>query len=256
MDLNHKILGEKQPALMIIHGLFGSLDNWMTLARKMSEERQVVLVDQRNHGNSPHADEHTYEAMSADLDLLIEKLGLEKVDILGHSMGGKTAMQYVVNHPDKVRKLIVVDIAPVDYPVRHDGIIEALQEVPIDQLESRQEAEDILSKRIKDFGTRQFLLKNLNRKKEGGFEWKINLPVLCDNIEGIGKGLSEESKWEGTTLFIRGEKSDYILDEHREKIDKHFPGAKVLTVHGAGHWVHAEKPEELLQAVNFFLKQA
>jgi esterase len=254
MELNHKILGDKQPALVIVHGLFGSLDNWMTIGKKMSEKRQVILVDQRNHGNSPHTDEHTYELMADDLIALLQEKNLTEVDLLGHSMGGKTAMKLVMKKPDLVRKLIVVDIAPKDYPVRHDGIIEALHEVPIDKLQSRQEAEEILNNRIKDFGTRQFLLKNLSRTKEGGFEWKINLPVLEKSIEKIGQGLKKPEKWGGSSLFIRGDKSDYILDEDRELLTTHFPQSKLLTIHDAGHWVHAEKPEELLKAVEFFLE--
>ena len=252
MKLNYKTMGEGKP-LIILHGLFGSLDNWLTLAREFAEFRTVYLVDQRNHGQSPHSDEFSYELMAADLDELIRENQLKEPSILGHSMGGKTAMTYAVNYSGDWEKLVVVDIAPRAYPVHHQEIIDALKKLDPSQLSSRGEAEEVLSRDISDFGQRQFLLKNLKREKEGGFSWKMNLPVIEKNLEEIGQGLEPRRATEKEVLFIRGSKSHYVKDEDILLINQHFPNATVETVEGAGHWVHAEKPRELFSLVRNFL---
>jgi len=255
MQLNYKTLGEGKP-LIILHGLFGSLDNWLTIAKELTENHnyKVYLVDQRNHGHSPHSDEFNYGAMAEDLNEFIEEHGIENPSILGHSMGGKTAMKFALNHADKWDKLIVVDISPKAYPVHHDVILEGLNAIDVHNLKSRGEADKQLAEHISDFGTRQFLLKNLSRRKEGGFEWKINLPVIEKNIEIIGEGMEEQLAIEKDVLFIRGEKSDYIKDEDNILIVQHFPNSKIETIKGAGHWVHAEQPEALLNTVTDFLR--
>ena len=177
MELNYKKLGEGQP-LIILHGLFGSLDNWLTLAKYWAENYEVWLIDQRNHGKSPHADEHSYELMAQDLKKFMEENHIENPIILGHSMGGKTAMEFAITFPAQVKALIVVDIAPVSYQVHHWDIIEALESIDLSKVESRKDADKILQKKISSFGVRQFLLKNLDRIGQSTYQWKFNLSVL------------------------------------------------------------------------------
>lgn len=253
MQLNYKSLGEGQP-LIILHGLFGSLDNWLSIGKELADHYKVYLVDQRNHGQSPHSDEFNYTVMAEDLHEFINAHELENPIIVGHSMGGKTAMKFALNYTELWDKLVVVDISPKSYPVHHDTILEGLSAIDVENLESRKEADDKLSEYVKDFGTRQFLLKNLARKKEGGFEWKMNLDIIKKNIEIIGEGMEEQLAIEKDVLFIRGEKSDYIKDKDSILIVQHFPNAAIETIKNAGHWVHAEQPEEFLNTLNNFLR--
>ncbi|MEP2773149.1 MAG: alpha/beta fold hydrolase [Fulvivirga sp.] len=253
MKLNYKTMGEGKP-LIILHGLFGSLDNWLSIAKELTDTYQIFLVDQRNHGMSPHNDEFNYGVMAEDLKEFIKEHNIDRPYILGHSMGGKTAMKFALQNGDLWDKLIVVDISPKAYPVHHDVILEGLSAIDVDALKSRGEADKKLAEYVSDFGTRQFLLKNLNRKKSGGFEWKINLPVIKENIEIIGEGMEEQLAIEKDVLFIRGEKSDYINNDDVILITQHFPNAKLETVKNAGHWVHAEQPEALLDLVKNFLR--
>jgi len=246
-------MGDGKP-LIILHGLFGSLDNWLSIAKELTDTYQIFLVDQRNHGMSPHSDEFNYGVMAEDLKEFIKEHNIDRPYILGHSMGGKTAMKFALQHGDMWEKLIVVDISPKAYPVHHDVILEGLSAIDVDALKSRGQADKKLAEYVSDFGTRQFLLKNLNRKKSGGFEWKINLPVIKDNIEIIGEGMEEQLAIEKDVLFIRGEKSDYIKNDDVILITQHFPNAKLETVKNAGHWVHAEQPEALLDIMKTFLK--
>ncbi len=252
MELNYRTLGEGKP-LIILHGLFGSLDNWLTLAKEFAEFRKVYLVDQRNHGQSPHDQEFSYEVMAKDLHEFIQEHGIHEAAILGHSMGGKTAMTYAVTYDDDWEKLIVVDIAPKVYPIHHQGIIDALKKLDLTTITTRGDAEEQLSKDIEDFGQRQFLLKNLKRDPEGGFSWKMNLSVIEENLEVIGQGLAPQKATEKATLFIRGANSHYVKDEDIILINQHFPNARLETIKGAGHWVHAEKPQELFEMVRDFL---
>jgi len=253
MKLNYKKLGNGEP-IIILHGLFGSLDNWLTVAKELSESFEVYLVDQRNHGQSPHSEEFNYQVMADDLAEFIKDHDINNASIIGHSMGGKTAMKFALQHTDLWDKLVVVDISPKAYPVHHDTILEGLNSIDLENLKSRGDADKQLEKHISDFGTRQFLLKNLARTNEGGFKWKINLPVIEENIEIIGEGMEEKLVIEKDVLFVRGEKSDYIQDEDNILIVQHFPNSKVETIKGAGHWVHAEKPDELLKLLVSFLK--
>ncbi|MTI20373.1 alpha/beta fold hydrolase, partial [Fulvivirga sp. RKSG066] len=240
MQLNFKTIGEGKP-LIILHGLFGSLDNWQTIAKELADHYKIYLVDQRNHGQSPHSDNFNYTAMADDLNRFIDEHNIENPSIIGHSMGGKTAMKFALNHGDKWDKLIVVDISPRAYPVHHDIIVEGLAAIDVDNIKSRGDADKKLAEYVKDLGTRQFLLKNLARSKNGGFEWKINLKAITENIEIIGEGMEERLAIEKDVLFIRGEKSDYIGDEDIILITQHFPNASVETISNAGHWVHAEQ---------------
>ena len=252
MKLNFRTLGAGDP-LIIMHGVFGSSDNWQTLGKVFAEKFKVYLVDLRNHGNSPHSDEFDYDVMVKDVVELMDDEGLTKAHILGHSMGGKVAMHLATQHEDRVDKLIVVDIAPKYYPPHHQQIFEGFHSVDLEKLENRKDADEQMSKVISNFGVRQFILKNLDRKKDGSFGWKLNVDVIERAIEKVGEGIEGEVSFEGTTLFIAGSKSDYITEEDHDLIREHFPKAIIATVKDAGHWVHAEKPKELGEMVMEFL---
>ncbi|MFT7085165.1 MAG: pimeloyl-ACP methyl ester carboxylesterase [Vicingaceae bacterium] len=253
MKLHYKKLGTGQP-LLVLHGLFGSLDNWMTLAKKWSNDFEVYLVDQRNHGQSPHSEEFSYPLMAEDLKELMDQLELKSAILLGHSMGGKTVMEFSMKYPEMIEKLIVVDIAPVSYNVHHHTIIEALRSVPLSDISSRKEAESFLSQHIKDFGTRQFLLKNLYWENKDKLAWRFNLEVLADQILPISEYAIMDGAFEKETLFIAGANSDYILPEYGSNIKSKFPNYKLKSIPGAGHWVHAEKMDEFSEIVMNFLK--
>lgn len=252
MKLHFRKFGKGHP-LFVLHGVFGSADNWQTLAKYFAEQFTVYLIDQRNHGNSPHDDVMTYDAMVEDLATLMNDEGLTSIHLLGHSMGGKTAMTFSMKYPEKLNKMIVVDIAPKYYPPHHQQIFEGFHAIDLATLESRKEAEEIMASKIRDIGVRQFILKNLTRNTSNQFEWKVNLKVIEENIEIIGEGLSTDQKWSGEALFISGGKSQYILPEDEIIIKNYYPNAEIKTIEGAGHWVHAEKPQELLNLVLAFL---
>lgn len=255
MQLHFQELGEGKP-LIILHGLFGSSDNWMTIGRKLAETFKVFLIDQRNHGDSPHSKTHNYEVMAADLKEFIETHEIEQPHIMGHSMGGKTAMQFAVENPDLFDQLIVVDIAPKAYPVHHDTILKGLKSIDLSHLKSRTDADKALAEYVPEKGVRQFLLKNLTRDDDKSFTWKINLPVIEASIETIGQGLEKKLATEKNVLFIGGADSDYIRKEDTITIVNFFPNATVKMIEGAGHWIHAEKPDEFLEMVEDFLSRA
>ncbi len=252
MKLNYKVFGAGQP-LIILHGLFGSLDNWQRIAKELSGDFKVYIVDQRNHGRSPHAEEMNFEVMAADLLELMEDEGLERAHILGHSMGGKTAMQFALSHPGRSDKLIVVDIAPKKYLPGHELIFKALFALEPSKISSRQEADRALSKMIGNENIRLFLLKNLQRTPDGHFQWKMNLPVLYKNYPRILEEIRSLYPFEHPALFIRSEHSGYILDEDIAKIKELFPKARIVTIKNTGHWVHAEAPREFVSLVRQFL---
>lgn len=257
MKLNFKKSGKGDP-LIILHGLFGSLDNWATAGKILSEKFTVYLVDQRNHGRSPHNEVFDYDTMSSDLEELIKSEGLTQVNLIGHSMGGKTAMFYSVYNPDKVKCLIVVDIAPRYYSIHHAEIIDALFSLDLKNLNNRSEAEEQLELKIPDLATRQFLLKNMYWKKSGVmevFQWRFNLNAISQNIEKIGEGLPDNAIFNGKTLFIKGENSNYITPKDEGTILHHFPKAKITIINEAGHWVHSENPEEFIKTVLKFLEK-
>lgn len=252
VKLNYRTLGAGNP-LIVMHGVFGSSDNWQSVGKVLAEGYKVFLVDLRNHGNSPHSDEFTYEAMAKDVIELMDDEGLDKAHILGHSMGGKVAMHLATQFSERVNKLIVVDIAPKYYPPHHQQIFEGFHAVDLKSLETRKDADEQMGKVISNFGVRQFILKNLNRTKEGNFEWKLNLSAIEKAIENVGKSIDEEVSFDGACLFIGGSKSDYITPEDHDLIRSHFKSATIVSIKGAGHWVHAEKPEELIKSVSQFL---
>lgn len=254
MKLFFRKYGEGQP-LIILHGLFGQSDNWNSLAKQFSETGfEVYVVDQRNHGLSPHSDEWNYKTMSDDLAEMIQDNNLKNAIVLGHSMGGKTAMYFAIENSHLVDQLIVVDIAPKYYPLHHQSVIEALTSIDFSVIKSRKEAESILSNYISDYGTKQFLLKNIYWTENGQLAWRFNLPVIVKNIENIGEATPTDKSVDIPTLFIRGEKSNYILDEDISLIQDIFPRSILETIPDAGHWVHAEKPKEFFEAVMKFIK--
>ncbi len=252
MKLNYKVFGAGQP-LIILHGLFGSLDNWQRIAKELSGDFKVYIVDQRNHGRSPHAEEMNFEVMASDLLELMDDEGLGRAHILGHSMGGKTAMQFALSHPGRCDKLIVVDIAPKKYLPGHELIFKALFALEPSKISSRQEADRALSKMIDNGNIRLFLLKNLQRTPDGHFQWKMNLPVLYKNYPRILEEIRSLYPFEHPALFIRSEHSGYILDEDIAKIKELFPRARIVTIKNTGHWVHAEAPREFTSLVRQFL---
>lgn len=251
MKLHFRTLGEGEP-LIIMHGVFGSSDNWQTLGKVFAEDFKVYLVDLRNHGNSPHNDDFSYDLMVSDVIELMDDESMNQAHILGHSMGGKVAMHLATEHPDRVDKLIVVDIAPKYYPPHHQQIFEGFHSVNLSALTSRKEADEQMARVISNIGVRQFILKNLDRTKEG-FQWKLNVAAIENAVDNVGEGLEGDVHFDGDALFIGGGNSDYILPEDHDLIRSFFPKAKIATIKGAGHWVHAEKPEELGQMVVAFL---
>jgi pimeloyl-ACP methyl ester carboxylesterase len=251
MKLFYRELGQGQP-IVILHGIFGSADNWLTQARMLSEHYRVFTIDLRNHGQSPHDDAFDYPVMVEDLKEFLEEHSLQDPIILGHSMGGKVAMNFAVAHPDLLQKLIVVDIAPRPYNLEHYVIIDGLKAIAIDRITSRAEADAALAAYVAEPDVRQFLLKNLHRKVEGGFSWKLNLPVIDKNLQKIGLDLEFEGKFEKPTLFVRGAKSRYIRDKDWDHIKQVFPQAELETL-DTGHWVQAEKPKEFVEIVSHWL---
>lgn len=241
--------------LIILHGLFGSSDNWVSIAKVLSENYCVYLLDLRNHGQSFHDDTFTYEAMSLDVERFMRHHKLKDPVLLGHSMGGKVVMNIATNHREKVKGLIVVDIAPKYYPVHHQTILAGLNAIDLNLVSSRKEADKALSRYVSEPGIRQFLLKNLARSSEKAFYWKNNLPVINVHIGNVGEMIIEGSHYDGPTLFIDGPKSGYISSEDHESILEIFPKAEITEIPGAGHWVHVEQPAKFIEVVNKFLSE-
>ncbi len=254
MKLHSKIIGKGQP-LFILHGFLGMGDNWKTLGKEFAELGfEVHLIDQRNHGRSPHTDEFSYDLMADDIKEYMEQKQIEKATLLGHSMGGKNVMLFATKFPELVNQLIVVDIAPKYYEPHHQTILEGLTMLSKTELDSRGKADDLLKEYISEWGIRQFLLKNLYWKEKNKLGFRMNLEGLKANINQIGLALPEKANYDQPVLFIDGEKSNYIQgNTDKDLIRKHFPKAQIITIKGAGHWVHAEKKEEFFETVKHFL---
>lgn len=253
MKLNYKVFGEGTPVI-ILHGLLGSLDNWQTIAKKLGETFKVFTVDQRNHGKSPHTDQMNYPAMAGDVKELMEQEQLPHAAVIGHSMGGKTAMQLALNFPEKVDRLIPVDMGPKANSPGHELIFSALKAMDLSKVKKRQDAEAQLKSRIPDFGIRQFLLKNLERTEDGQYQWKMNLPVIEKEYPRILEAVEGQTQFDKPTLFIKGGRSDYIDEAEFEDFKAWFPQAELSKIPDSGHWVHAEAPEAFLDEVERFLK--
>ena len=254
VPLFSKIYGEGRP-LIILHGLFGMGDNWTTHAKLLAARGwQVHAVDGRNHGRSPHHHEHNYDAMAADLEVYIADNHLENIVLLGHSMGGKTVMNFAVRKPQLVDAAIVVDIAPKHYPVHHEAYIAAMKGVDFTVAKSRKDIEALLSQTLTSPGIIQFFMKSLHWKTKEELAWRFNLDALERELSNVGEAL-EYGYFDGPTLFIAGGQSGYITADDQEKIYEHFPNAELQTIEGAGHWVHAEAREAFAACVVDFLDQ-
>ncbi|MDD5150327.1 MAG: alpha/beta fold hydrolase [Flavobacterium sp.] len=252
--LYSKIEGSGKP-LLILHGFLGMSDNWKTMGTQFAANGcEVHLLDLRNHGRSFHSEEFSYAIMVQDVYDYCQANNLEKINILGHSMGGKTAMLFATTYPEMVEKLIVADIGPKFYPQHHQTILAGLNAVDFSKKPSRNEVEEILSQYITDFGTRQFLMKSLYWHEPGQLAFRFNLSVFNQKMEEIGKPFPENAIFNKPTLFIRGGNSNYVLDEDFQNIQQHFPDSRIETIPNAGHWLHAENPKLFYEITSSFLK--
>ncbi|MEX2354179.1 MAG: alpha/beta fold hydrolase [Gammaproteobacteria bacterium] len=254
VNLNYQIYGAGAP-LFILHGLFGSGRNWNSIARQLSNSNQVVTVDLRNHGDSEHADSMTYTEMAEDIVRLATDLGHDSFKLVGHSMGGKTAMTAALLYPEKVGSLVIVDIAPVSYPSSHDELITALQSLPLTTLTSRNQADQMLAEQIDNPTLRQFLLQNLVRDKDG-YKWRINLDAIQTNHSLLRDFPAElqGGHYAGPMLLLSGGQSDYIQSEHQPIITGFFPNTDHRIIRDANHWVHADKPDRVIEEIRAFLE--
>ena len=251
MLLHHKEIGEGKP-LVILHGLFGTSDNWQTHAKKLGEYYRVILVDQRNHGHSPWSEDFTYEHLADDLERLIIHLGIDQFTLIGHSMGGKTAMYYSQKYPTRLEKMVIVDIGIKQYPMHHNEIIKGIKSLDLATISSRSTAEQAMIPFVDSYGVRQFLLKNLYWVEKGKLAWRMNVDVLEREMEEILAPIPNIEVWT-PTLFLRGAMSNYILDEDWDAIEEIFPDATLKTIENAGHWVHSEQPDEFIEKVLGFI---
>ena len=250
--LHSRILGKGKPFL-ILHGFLGMGDNWKTLGNKFAEDYEVHLIDQRNHGRSFHSENFNFELLAEDLLNYIHHYNLEEIILLGHSMGGKAAMLFAVKYPELVKKLLIADISPRIYPMHHQDILTALNDVDFDIQKSRNEIEEVLEKYIPQFGVRQFLMKNVTRNPKEGYKYRFNLKTLTDNYNEIVVGQPSDTQFDKKTLFLSGEKSGYIGIDDIPLIEMHFPNSTIVTVKNAGHWLHADNPTQFYDEVVSFL---
>ena len=251
MKLFHKEFGSGKP-LVILHGLFGFSDNWQSHAKSLSSYYRVILFDLRNHGRSPWDDNHAYEDMALDVAESLDQLSVDKACFIGHSMGGKVLMHLGLNHGSYIDKMIVVDMGTKSYPMHHQDVIHAIQSVNIESITARSQVNEMLKPILASEGLRQFLLKNLYWKEKGVLAWRMNVKTLVESMQEILSVLpSGEVLHE--SLFIRGGLSNYILDEDVDLIQNQFPNSDLLTIEGAGHWVHAEASEAFIESTLSFL---
>lgn len=253
IQLHYKRSGAGPP-LIILHGLFGSLDNWTSLARHWANDYTVYQVDQRNHGKSPHTDIHTTPEMAEDLIGFIREHRIENPVILGHSMGGKVAMETALRIPENVRGLIIADIGAHGYPRGHDYIFDAVHSIDLAKMKSRKDIENRLSESIKNVGEVLFMSKNVDRSKDG-FKWKINNKVLEKDYEELIKPIAPGRIYDKAVLLLRGENSKYVKPEHVALLKEYFPRLRIEVIPGAGHWLHADKPDEFEEYVRTFMGQ-
>ena len=239
-------------ALILLHGLFGSSDNWHYITTKLAETFHVFVPDLRNHGQSPHSAAMDYPLMAGDVVELMQAQGSSTARVIGHSMGGKVAMQLALQFPERVEKLIVSDMAPRVYAPAHEKIFSALLALDLPAYANRQQMEEVLAPDIPSLMLRRFLLKNLGRDAHGKFFWKMNLRGLWDNYPRLAEPMAG-APFTKPTLFIRGGRSDYIQPEDSGRIHELFPAARIETIPDASHWIHADKPEEFLKLVLAFL---
>ncbi|MBW8362261.1 MAG: alpha/beta fold hydrolase [Kaistella sp.] len=255
--LHSKIYGEEKSGtpLLVFHGLFGMLDNWGSFGKEMGEFFPVHLIDLRNHGKSFHSEEMSHDDLAHDISHYMEAHNLQKVNLLGHSLGGKAVMQFAIKYPIKVGKLIVVDIAPKAYPPHHQGIIKALESVDFQKLTTRQQVEESLKQYIPEKSVIQFLAKNLYWTDDKKLAWRFNLTTLSEKYDQFVSNTIKFGVFTGETLFIGGEKSNYILPQDEFQIKQQFPHSSVVTIKNAGHWVQAENPTDFNEVVKDFLSE-
>tara|TARA_R110000737_G_C14556573_1_gene481534 strand:+ start:262 stop:1038 length:777 start_codon:yes stop_codon:yes gene_type:complete len=249
--LNYQQLGSGKD-IILIHGLFGRLENLNMVAKALAENYQVTSVDVRNHGDSFHDSLMDYPTMAQDIVELMQHLAISNAVVLGHSMGGKIAMELALTKPELVEKLIIADIAPVEYPPHHKKIIAGLQSIDLTLIKQRKDADKQLSQYVDNIGVRQFLLRNLSNE-DGQFSFKCNIENINTNYAHIMKTYQGSNTYNGATLFIKGANSDYILPEHRTEILRLFPQSRARVIQGAGHWLHAEKTDAFNRSIERFL---
>jgi pimeloyl-ACP methyl ester carboxylesterase len=252
MQLHFKEYGQGEP-LIVLHGLFGSLENWQAISDGLSDTFHIFALDQRNHGRSPHSAEMNYAVMARDIGEFMEQHSLPSTHLLGHSMGGKAAMQFALSQADKVNKLIIADIAPRRYARSHEAIFKAMLTLDMKQFKTRQEIEVALEPEIPEWTVRRFLLKNLTRDEHGSFQWRINLPALYQHYDEINEAPDAGVPFEKPALFVRGAQSDYISDADVPEIRRLFPRAEIQTLPNTSHWLHAEAPVEFIRLAREFL---
>jgi esterase len=257
VELNYSQFGETGEPLIIMHGLFGSARNWQGVAKQLSDRYTVYTLDLRNHGASPHAEVMDYEAMSADVLEFMQSEGIKSATVLGHSMGGKVAMNFALSFPEKVNKLIVVDIAPVIYQHKFDDVLAGIHHVPLDSISTRKEADNYMAEKIDVQSLRQFLLQNLVGSSSDGFAWRVNLPSIEKNMPNIMgfPEVVEKQAYEGATLVINGAQSTYVAPRHKPIVASLFPKASFQTIAKSGHWPHIESPTEFMSILNKFLNE-
>ncbi|MHA8065679.1 alpha/beta fold hydrolase [Aquirufa sp. ROCK2-A2] len=253
MKLYFRKVGESGPVIIILHGIFGSSDNWLGIAKSLAEKNQVYLLDQRNHGQSPWSDDFNYTAMAEDLLEFIHDHQIDQPIIIGHSMGGKVVMQFDLSHPHIAKKIVVVDIAPKFYPVHHTQILAGLNSIDLSTLVSRTAASEHLKRFEENEGIRQFLLKNLYRNAEQQFAWRINLKVITQHIDVVGHELIFKDQSHTPAIFIKGANSHYIQPEDHRYISELFDHFDIIEIPQAGHWVQADQPELFLKALEEIL---
>lgn len=252
MALHSRQAGQGEP-LILLHGLFGSAENLGALARQLADTYAVYSVDLPNHGRSPHTQTMTLATMTQDLVVWMDQQGLAQAHLLGHSLGGKVAMELALAHPTRVLSLTVVDIAPVDYPPHHQAVFDGLLSLKTEALQSRGEADKQLQNHVPELAVRSFLLKNLDKAQNGGFSWRMNLPVIHQQYAQLISANRSDGVFNDKTLFIKGGNSDCLREAHRQDILSRFPKATVKVVPDTGHWLHAEKPELVAVLVKRFI---
>jgi len=268
MKLHFRTYGESGPTVIILHGLYGSSDNWVTIGRKLADHFKIVIPDQRNHGLSPHSDSHNYQVLADDLLELMDDLKLEKAHLVGHSMGGKTVMNFALLHPDRVDKLVVLDIAPKSYAAfnnygsatnNHGYILNTLCSVDLSKYNKREELDKAFEPLFPDNTLRQFLLKSVARGANEQFTWRLNVNALRDNLPAIMAELTDavhqSLSFKKPTIFIKGQKSNYVLDEDTLGARRLFSQSEFVTIPDAGHWLHAEQPDLLFKTLLYFLEE-
>ncbi len=266
MNLFYRKLGENKPVIIVLHGLYGASDNWLSIAKTWQKDYEIYLVDLRNHGRSPHSSNHTYESMRNDVLELMDSNRIRKAIIVGQSMGGKVAMQIAMDYPERVNALVIVDISPKDYSLendenvaRHQKILAAMLSLDLSQIKKREDINELLVLTIPEERTRQFIMKNLKRNRDQTFSWKLNIGVIAKEILNITKGFSDNEIQKNISgfpvLFIRGEQSNYIQNTDVKRIAEIFPSAEIETIRNAGHWIHSEQPELLSNLVIDFLEE-